>query len=108
MEVEYLGINYICKTHRENEAERKNKPKLCYSRIEKIKISVKNKEEFRYYFRINHSLDEKYIKARNADLNEWINRLQSKENEKPIGKEADGVYIRSFPTLLYDVSPPII
>ena len=52
---------------------------------------LKNKEEFRYYFRINHSTywEKKYIIARKADLNEWINRIQNKENEKPIGKEAD-------------------
>ena len=47
------GINYICKTHRENEANRKNKLKLCYARIEKKKIFINNSEEIKYYFKIN-------------------------------------------------------
>ena len=58
------GVNYICKTHRENEAIRKNKRKLCYARIEKKKIFINNSEEIKYYFKINHSnyCDEEYIR----------------------------------------------
>ena len=39
------GINYICRTHREKESKRKNKAKLCYARIKKIKVFTNFKEE---------------------------------------------------------------
>ena len=76
------GINYICKTHHKNEANRKNKHKLCYARIEKKKIFINNTEEIKYYFKINHSnySDEEYIRERNTDLNEWISKLQNNTN----------------------------
>lgn len=68
------GINYICKTHRENEIKRKNKSKLCYGGIEKKKIIKNFKEEIKYFFRVNHSTycDEKYVTVIIADLNEWV------------------------------------
>ena len=71
------GINYICKTHRENENKRKNKAKLCYARIKKKKVFNNFKEEIKYFFEVNQSsyCHEKYARVINADLNEWVNKL---------------------------------
>ncbi len=88
------GINYICKIYREKESEKKNKPKLYHSRIEKRSEIINNKNDIWYFFKVAHSAycDEEYIKERNPDLSEWIKRLQKNTKDDIISnKDVDRI-----------------
>ena len=92
------GINYICKTHREKESKRKNKAKLCYAGIKKIKVLTNFKEEIKYFFEVNHSsyCDEKYERVMNANLNEWVNKLLNNNEKDIVSKSNDKDKIKNI------------
>ena len=52
---------------------------------------IDNQNKIRYFFKAAHSgyYDEEYIRERNANLIEWIKRLQNNAKDEIISKEED-------------------
>ena len=52
---------------------------------------IDNQNKIRYFFKVAHSAyyGEEYIKERNADIIEWIKRLQNNAKDEIISKEKE-------------------